>query len=87
MPDYSYTTMHNGDTAVAGVFQITPEMGNFPSHWAVYFTVTEIEETVQLAQQLGGSIAMPIKEIPEVGRIAMLISPQGVMFYVITPIE
>lgn len=81
---YSYTTFKLGKEYVAGMMGITPEMGAMKSHWAVYFTVDKVDDTVALATSLGGQNTMPAMDIPNVGRIAGLASPQGVVFYVIT---
>lgn len=83
MGGFTYTSFKLGDDYVAGMMQITPEMGDFPSHWGVYFTVADADATASQAQALGGQVMLPARDIPGVGRFAGLVSPQGVMFYVI----
>lgn len=36
-----------------------------------------------MVAELGGSVSMPLMEIPSVGRMTGVASPQGVTFYVI----
>ena len=83
-----YTMLRAGETDVAGVMQITPEMGEFPPHWSVYFGVDDTDETVAKAQSLGGSVYVPPTDIvpvegqPAIGRFACLADPQGAGFNV-----
>ncbi len=79
-----YTSYKLGDEFVAGMMGITPDMGGMKPHWGTYFTVTRVDETANLAASLGGPVFLPPMDIPEVGRMAGIRSPQGVMFYVIT---
>ena len=79
----SYTSFTLGDTQVAGMLPITPDMGPIPSHWGVYFTVTDTDATAALAAERGGKVFIPPRDIPNVGRFCGLISPQGVRFYAI----
>jgi uncharacterized protein len=78
-----YTIFKLGPEPVAGMLQITPEMGKVPSHWLTYFTVTDVEKSVKEAVELGSKLCMTMKEAPGVGRFCMLTSPQGVSFYLI----
>ena len=84
MEGFEYTTFKLGDEPVAGMMAITPEMGPIPPHWAVYFTVDDVDRTVRQALALGATSCVPAQDIPGVGRFAGLTSPQGVIFYVIT---
>jgi predicted enzyme related to lactoylglutathione lyase len=82
-PDMEYTIFSMGETMTAGMVGITPEMGDFPPHWACYMNVADVDVAVAKARALGGSIQLEPHDIPNVGRIAGITSPQGVMFYVI----
>lgn len=84
MPDFEYTSFKLDGAPVAGMMPIMPHMGNIPSHWGVYFTVKNADETAKLAAELGGSLCIPPMDIPNIGRFCGLTSPQGVMFYAIT---
>ncbi len=85
MPGMDYTTFKIGDELpIAGMMMIASEMGSMPPHWGTYFSVDNVDETVRKADELGGSVPVPLHDIPEIGRFAGLMSPQGVMFFVIT---
>jgi predicted enzyme related to lactoylglutathione lyase len=78
-----YTVFKRGNEPIAGMMQITPEMGKMPPQWLTYFTVNDADEAARQAVQLGGKICMTMKEAKGVGRFCAITSPQGVMFYVI----
>jgi predicted enzyme related to lactoylglutathione lyase len=82
MPGFEYTTLLLGDTPVGGLTPIDPAWGEVPPHWGVYITTDDVDTTVALAQSLGGTILVPAMDVEGVGRFAGLVSPQGVMFYV-----
>ena len=83
MPGYNYTVFNLGNMQAAGMMQITPEMGDFPPHWGVYFTSNSVDETANEAARLGAKLCVPVRDIPGVGRFAGITSRQGVTFYVI----
>ena len=80
MGEMDYKLLKVGDTEVAGVMQITPEMGPVPPNWMVYFAVDDVDATVAKAQSLGANVLVPGMDIPEVGRFATLTDPQGAAF-------
>ena len=80
MSPMEYVLLKAGGTEVLGVLQITPDMGDFPPHWMVYFAVSDVDASVALTQSLGGSVIVPATDIPEIGRFAALIDPQGAAF-------
>ena len=80
MGDMDYTLIKAGDTEVAGVMEITPDMGPVPPCWVVYFAVADVDETVAKAQSLGGGVTVPATDIPDIGRFAALTDPQGAHF-------
>ncbi len=80
--DY-YTEFQAGGKSFAGMMAITPEMGDVPPNWLPYLMVDDCDATVAKAQQLGGAAHVPGKDIPGVGRIAVLADPQGAAFAII----
>lgn len=84
MPGFDYTVFSLGQDKVAGMMPIQPEMGKIPPHWGTYFTVDNVDESVKVAKAAGATIHIEPMDIPQVGRFAMIVSPQGVSFYVIT---
>jgi uncharacterized protein len=84
MGPMTYTIYKNGDAQAGGMMQITKEMGPMPSHWMVYFSVSDCDGTVAKAGTLGGKITVPPQDIPNIGRFAVLRDPQGGYFAIIT---
>ncbi len=78
-----YTMFVNGDRPAAGMFTITPEMGNVPPHWLVYLAVDDCDASTQKATELGAMVIKPPDDIPGIGRFAILLDPQGAAFAVI----
>jgi uncharacterized protein len=85
MPGFEYTTFKLGVQDVAGMMQITPQMGDgkLRPHWGTYFTVTDANATARGAVDLGAELCVPVRDIPGIGRFCGITSPQGVTFYAI----
>lgn len=83
MPGFTYTTFSQGTDQVAGMMPILAEMGDAEPGWSVYFNVKDVDATAATARGAGGKVSLEPHDIPNVGRIAGIVSPQGVMFYVI----
>ncbi len=78
-----YTMFTQGGRPTAGMLQITPEMGNIPPNWLVYFAVDDCDAKVQKATELGATVMKPADNIPGIGRFAILTDPQGAAFAII----
>jgi predicted enzyme related to lactoylglutathione lyase len=79
-----YTDFMLDQTPVAGLLAIREGMGNASPHWDTYFTVRDVAASAKEATKLGAKIFMPMMDIPTVGRMCGVTSPQGVAFYMIT---
>ncbi len=72
---------------VAGFFQLTPEMAEcVPESWASFLAVDDVDARVAKAVEAGARLVMPIFNVPDVGRIAMLLEPSGAGVGWITPV-
>ena len=60
-----------------------PEMGDAPSNWMVYFSVSDCDEQVARAASLGANVIAPPMDIEGIGRFAPLVDPQGAVFSII----
>jgi predicted enzyme related to lactoylglutathione lyase len=78
-----YTEFQRGGLSIGGMMEITPEWGKVPPHWLTYFAVAECDGTATKAQKLGAQARVPPRHIPNVGRFAVLIDPQGAPFAII----
>jgi predicted enzyme related to lactoylglutathione lyase len=86
MGGLAYTEWALGGKTIGGMMQMN-EMwpAEVPSHWMVYFAVTDTDVAAAKAEQLGGKISVPPTDIPP-GRFAVLNDPQGGFFSIITPV-
>lgn len=57
-----------------------PNWKEIPSHWMVYFMVKDVDERTARAQALGAAVHVPPRDIPKVGRFAVIADPQGAVF-------
>lgn len=75
-----YTLLKAGGDDVAGVMQITEDMGPVPPNWSVYFGVADVDSTTSQAESLGATVLVPGTDIPGIGRFATIQDPQGAGF-------
>lgn len=90
-PDADYRQFGVGDTDVAGMMRApdgarelpdgAASMGMRPT-WLGYIGVDDVDASVERITAAGGALHMPARDIPGVGRFAMVADPQGVVFYV-----
>jgi predicted enzyme related to lactoylglutathione lyase len=76
-----YTVWMLDDNGIGGA--MPPPMEGMPPCWVVYFAVADCDDTVAKAKELGASVLVEPLDIPEVGRMAALVDPQGAAFSVI----
>lgn len=75
-----YTTFSLDEGPVAGMMMMPDSVpSEVPAHWAIYFTVSDIEMTVKQAIELGGKPVGPIMDI-EMGRFAVVEDEQQAVF-------
>jgi uncharacterized protein len=76
-----YTVWMLGEGGIGGA--MTPPMEGMPAFWGVYFAVADCDATVAKATELGAAVLNGPMDVPEVGRMAALVDPQGAAFSVI----
>jgi predicted enzyme related to lactoylglutathione lyase len=75
-----------GDATVGGLFDISgPEFKGMPENWMSYIAVDNVDERVKKATAAGAKVMKPAFEVPNVGRIAMLLEPGGAAIGWMTP--
>lgn len=82
-----YGMIAAGDDYVGGVLTLseqTYERGA-RSGWVGYVGVDDVDSSLRKAERLGGKVLMPARDMPDVGRIAMVADPQGAPLYVMHP--
>jgi predicted enzyme related to lactoylglutathione lyase len=70
-----YTLLKKGDGTVGGLMKC-PQPGA-PAHWLAYVMVEDVDGSAAKAAKLGGKVVAPPFDVPEVGRIAVVLDPQG----------
>lgn len=83
-PDMAYTIAKKGDREVAGIMGIPKDSADMPPSWGSYVTVDDVDARVARVQKLGGKLCVPARDIPNVGRFAVIADPQGAMLAMIT---
>lgn len=83
-PEMTYTVIKAGDKDVGGLMAIPDNVKGAPSMWGAYVTVDDVDKQIIHAEKLGGKVVLPPKDIPNVGRFAVISDPQGAMLTLIT---
>jgi len=78
-----YTEIQLAGRSIGGIFTPPPEMGKMPPAWGVYWQVDDCDATAKKAKSTGATLAVEPKDIPHVGRFAVIADPQGAMFSII----
>ena len=69
---------------VGGVMKI-PDGMNWPPHWVMYIGVPNLDEAVSHIQRLGGKALSEVIQVPDVGRLRVMLDPHGGMFAIMQP--
>ena len=78
-----YTLVKVGGKEVAGMAPARSDRPK-PCGWGVYVTVTDVDQTACLAEELGGRVLVQPMDIPKVGRFCVIQDPQGGVISAIT---
>jgi predicted enzyme related to lactoylglutathione lyase len=85
--DPSYTLWQTGGSGVGGCMALPAELRarKVPSSWLTYLGTPNVDATCAELKRLGGSVQQDPMEIPDVGRLAVVMDPQGAVFAIFTP--
>lgn len=84
MENMTYTVVKTGGEGVGGIMAIPSEATGAPPHWGAYVTVDDVDSAVRTAEKLGGKTMLAPRDIPGVGRFAVIQDPQGAVISMIT---
>jgi predicted enzyme related to lactoylglutathione lyase len=79
-PEFRYTTLGEGDDALAGIMdgsEFLPEGAS--AAWSIYFGVEDVDAALERVVELGGSVVRPAEDTPY-GRLAQAADPTGTLF-------
>ena len=83
-PEFRYTTLGEGEDAMAGIMDATGLLQGSPSIWQFYVQVADTDAVVEQTLAAGGRQVRPAADSPY-GRLALLEDPAGVRFAVMGP--
>lgn len=84
--DPPYWVIKSGGKGVGGFFDISdPHYDSLKAQWVTYVAVDDVDAAVKKAVAAGAKEMRPPLDIPNVGRIAFLIQPDGAMVAWMTP--
>ena len=84
-PFGTYTVLSQGDKARAGIMK--PEQPGLPAIWLPYVRVADCDATITQAAGLDAQCLHGPVDIPQVGRLAVLLDPVGAVIAVIAVIQ
>ncbi|MFI9239425.1 VOC family protein [Streptomyces cinnamoneus] len=79
-----YFSLKAADRPVGGMQDLEKSPPGSPSHWLTYFSVDDVDSTVDALTRAGGSVLKPPFDMVA-GRMAVVQDPQGAVFALITP--
>ena len=80
-----YTVLQrNGHVGIGGIMNKPAEV-KAPPFWGMYIAVPKLEDTVAQITRLGGKTHTEVISIPNVGRMQLMMDPQGAAFYILEP--
>jgi predicted enzyme related to lactoylglutathione lyase len=82
----TYFIAKDGDTSIGGMFDMKgPDFEGMPPHWFSYISVDDVDARVDKALSAGATLKRPLFDVPGVGRIALIVQPDGAAVGWMTP--
>ena len=86
MPGMTYTLFRKGGTDVAGMMAMNgPEFDGVAPHWLSYVQVDDVDASAAKVVALGGTVTCAPRDIPGIGRFAVLRDPKDGVLAIFTP--
>jgi len=86
MGEFKYTVFFSGEMQVAGLFPAPPDMGGHTA-WLSHVYVSNLATTLVKAKELGATIVMPPRTMPEIGSFFLMKDPQRAHVFAFEPPE
>lgn len=88
LDDGDYDTIRLGGRPIGGLIQHKPENDSVPDDiWLPSLSVARVEDATKRAQQDGGNVIMPPRDVGDRGRVSILRDPEGAVFAVMHAAE
>jgi uncharacterized protein len=80
--DAGGTMLRRDGSLVSAIFPLSDESraSGAPPSWTSYVAVSDVDATMARAVELGGSVARDAFDLGDVGRVALVVDPQGARF-------
>lgn len=86
MPGTTYHLVRGGENGRAGIMAMPDEMPDrVPNHWAVYFTVSDLDAMLAAVTDHGGIVASGPDDVPGIGTMAVVHDPHMGSFSLLQP--
>ena len=72
-----YRTVSLGEAMIGGITGCPEGAPPMPTQWGSYVTVSDLDATLAKCAGLGGKVIVSPIDIPNVGRMAVIMDPQG----------
>jgi uncharacterized protein len=81
-PGAFYTMFKLAGRDAGAAYTLTPDMvaRHVPTHWGLYVSVANADETVKKAVELGATVIVPAFDVFDAGRMAVFYDPTGASF-------
>jgi len=79
-----YSVVQTDGDGIGGIMPMSKDAPPMPPCWGIYVTVDKVDETAEKASMIGATIIVPPRDIPDVGRFAVLQDPQGAVISIIS---
>jgi hypothetical protein len=82
VPGIEYTSFTADGVQVGGLMALPDEVKKMgaPPSWSGYIAVDDVDAATARVKELGGSVHMPPRDIPNVGRFSVVADPQAAAF-------
>ena len=82
-----YRLLMTGNRPAGGLMLLPEPARNGGPFWAGYIGVPDVDADVGAISAAGGTTHVPPRDIPTVGRFAVVSDPQGAVFMLLTPLR
>jgi predicted enzyme related to lactoylglutathione lyase len=89
VPGMAYTLFTAGGMPVSGLMDQPEDARKIgaPPSWIGYVAVDDVDATAERAKRLGGTIHVPPRDIPSVGRFSVIADPQSAALALFKPLN
>lgn len=76
-PGMVYTMLQKDGKNTAAIYQQDPDQQGMPVYWSSYISVDNVDAVASKVAELGGTVIMPVMDVMDSGRMAIIQDPTG----------